>query len=698
MRNSGELRGTQDGSGRWRWLLAATAVLVLAALLRLAALRDVPPGLAQDEVLDAGIAGMIRQGQYALFFREGYGHEPLYHYLAAPFGGLLGENFLSIRLPSVYLGLLLVALTMAWVRRAFGRWVGLTAGAGLAVSWWPIIFSRIGIRPILEPVLLLLMAWFWWKRPWLAGLFLALAVYSYTPARLFLGLPVLWLLYLGVLRVAYSVEERELMGTRGNSGELGGTLGTQGNSRSSHFTFHISRFTFHISRFTFHAIRNPLLILTTALLLCLPLYLTLRADPTLQQRVEQLSGPVEALQQGDWRPVVQATLATLGVFSVAGDPRWTYSLPGRPLFDPVTSLLFYAGLVLALVRWRQPAYAFTLIWLAVGLLPSAVTPDAPSTVRLVGAVPAVYILLGVGAKGILDFGFWILDWRKSKIQNPKSKITAAWTAVLLGLLGWNVARTAADGFGRWAAEAETGLRYQRALLAIVEHWQQEPAGAAVIADSFYEPIDHYSLWRTLGGAMPERWVQGGAAIIFPAGGQGGWLYVPEYAPLAAELRLAAGVTEPPVYRREGRPSVAVYELPVEPAVSLNTLAVSFEEQITLAGYRLLPQQGEEALRLLTYWRVERDELPWDLAIFVHLLDENGEMVAQWDGLDAAADTLQAGDHFLQLHTLMLPAERPAGPYQLQLGLYERGNGRRLTHPGEPADRVVLETNIVIDGE
>jgi 4-amino-4-deoxy-L-arabinose transferase-like glycosyltransferase len=153
-----------------------TAVLLIAAIFRLFMLHDVPPGLSQDEVLNADIVQFIRGGYHALFFREGYGHEPLYHYFSVPFQVLLGDNVLSIRLPAVTLGLLLVALALRWARREFGMRTAVLAGAGLAISWWPIVFSRVGIRPILEPVLLLLFAWFWPKRPWLAGLFLGLSL------------------------------------------------------------------------------------------------------------------------------------------------------------------------------------------------------------------------------------------------------------------------------------------------------------------------------------------------------------------------------------------------------------------------------------------------------------------------------------------------------------------------------------------
>ena len=177
------------------FLVGATAVLLLASLMRLIFLQDVPPGLSQDEVLNADIVTFIRQGYHALFFREGYGHEPLYHYWSVPFQVLFGDNILSIRLPAVYLGLLLVALTMRWTRREFGSFAAVAAGIGLAISWWPVIFSRIGLRPIMEPVLLLLFAWFWPRRPWLAGLFLGLSLYTYTGARVLLLLPLSLFLY-----------------------------------------------------------------------------------------------------------------------------------------------------------------------------------------------------------------------------------------------------------------------------------------------------------------------------------------------------------------------------------------------------------------------------------------------------------------------------------------------------------------------
>ncbi|MBK8430530.1 MAG: hypothetical protein IPL28_04235 [Chloroflexi bacterium] len=221
-----------------------TAVLLLAALLRLLWLAQLPPGLAQDEVLDADIVTTILEGNHALFFWQGYGHEPLYHYFNVPFRLALGDNWLAIRYPSVVTGLLLIALTMRWVRREWGKSVALTTAAFLALHWWPIIFSRIGIRPISEPVLLVLGAWFWPKRPWLAGLLWGLSLYTYTGARVVLAVPVL----VGVI---------QWWAQRGRGA---GEQGSRGNPQSA-----------------FRNPHSPFII--SALLISLPLFITLPSTP-----------------------------------------------------------------------------------------------------------------------------------------------------------------------------------------------------------------------------------------------------------------------------------------------------------------------------------------------------------------------------------------------------------------------------------
>jgi 4-amino-4-deoxy-L-arabinose transferase-like glycosyltransferase len=669
-------RSTASPASGWNphprlWLSVAVAILLLAAAARLGLLAEAPPGLAQDEVLDADIASFIRQGGHALFFRHGYGHEPLYHYWAAPFQALLGDNVLSIRLPAAFLGLLLIALTLRWARRDFGATAAVVAGLGLAVSWWPIIFSRIGIRPILEPVLLVAAMWFWPLRSRelrrrevasaaVAGLFLGLSIYSYTAAR---GAPLIPLALLAVVAVRYVRVRRS-----------GGR-------------------TDEISAIRAQAVYAAV-VAAVALVIYAPLALTLRANPDLQQRIDQLEGPLTALAAGDAGPVVNATIATLGVFSFTGDPRWTYSLPGRPLFDLATAALFYAGLALALWRWRQPRYAVLVIWLVVALLPSALSPDAPSTVRLIGALPVVYLMPGLA----VDEAMRWLSVRSGRAAPKRTGFMPLFLGVLMFIFAINVYRTARDGFVRWPGELETRLRYQTALRDIGEHWRNETWGRPlVVAEVFYEPIDADSLRRSIGGDVAARWIQTGAgvagALVWPSaeGSAAGALYVPEYAPLDPDLMALAGIARQPDFRSDGSPSFALYILPESPAVDFVRRTDDFTgesngELMTLTALST-PTAANGEIQFASWWGVA-GALPDDLAIFVHLTDEAGQIVAQFDGLDAAAATLRRGDSVLQRHVIPLPAEMRPGIYTLDLGLYRRGDGRRMLLP-DGSDRVEL---------
>jgi 4-amino-4-deoxy-L-arabinose transferase-like glycosyltransferase len=631
---------------RLPFVYTAAGVLLLAAMMRLFLLTDLPPGLAQDEVLDAGIPAYILAGNFPLFFWQGYGHEPFYHYWATPFYLVFGPSVWTARLPAAVLGLALVALTMRWARREYGSLTAVVAGLGLALSWQPIIFSRVGIRPISEPLFLVAAAIFWQRRPWLAGLFLGLSFYTYTAARVVLLIP---LLYFGLQWLA-QISKRQ--GWRPPS-EL---------------------------------VRQTAVIFLVATAVAAPLQITLWRNPGIQQRVEQLSGPLDALRQGNAGPIIDSTLKTLGAFSFTGDPRWTYTVPDRPLFDPVTAVIFYAGLLLLFSRWRQPRYSLLLAWLIVTLLPSALTPQAPSSVRLVGMLPVAYLLPGLSLA-------WL--WQKSgqwtatgKQWMPAALLLAIYGSLLL--LG-----TIRDGFIRWPAATETRFAYQTTLRDMARHWRANPVQPLVIADPFFEPIDAETWEHNLGQAVGERWIQAGAeragALIFPAEGGRGRLYVPEFAPLDPGLMALAGIPDEPIYRSGARPSFAVYPLPPAPAPPLLSELVIFEETIRLLGYQVV-ENGAQIV-VYTHWETMAP-LPWGLTIFLHLVDETGEIVSQHDGFDVGTPAARPGDRIIQRHPLWLPdedagADRQRSVYRLRLGLYLVGDGRRLQHSGEPPDFIWL---------
>ncbi|NJN54546.1 MAG: hypothetical protein HC804_07200 [Anaerolineae bacterium] len=231
---------------------------------------------------------------------------------------------------------------------------------------------------------------------------------------------------------------------------------------------------------------------------------------------------------------------------------------------------------------------------------------------------------------------------------------------------------------------------------MVRYEQSQPTGTMIIADPFYELIDAESLARTAVTMTDARWIQAGSdvagAMVFVGDGDGR-LYVPEYAPLSPVLRQLLRLPDTPNYHSQTPPTFDLYALPSLPEMELLAEPVTFADKITLEGYELLPTNSSSTVTLLTRWLVQQP-LPPHLTIFVHLLNANGEIVAQYDGFDAAPTALRTGDRLIQLHPLALPAQE--GPFKLQMGLYTPADGQRLTHSGSPAELLILATDLHFD--
>ena len=117
-----------------------------------------------------------------------------------------------------------------------------------------------------------------------------------------------------------------------------------------------------------------------------------------------------------------------------------------------------------------------------------------------------------------------------------------------------------------------------------------------------------------------------------------------------------------------------------------------EPALWLTGVEPGAARPGEELTLLTSWQTGPARF-LSLAMFVHLLDAAGNIVAQDDGLGYPPHTWQPGDRFIQLARLPLPPDLPPGDYTLQFGLYDRATGARwpvLNAEGQPAgDRLLL---------
>ena len=124
-----------------------------------------------------------------------------------------------------------------------------------------------------------------------------------------------------------------------------------------------------------------------------------------------------------------------------------------------------------------------------------------------------------------------------------------------------------------------------------------------------------------------------------------------------------------------------------------TYPITFENGLAFAGYDTRQAsegfKPSEGLEVNTYWRVT-DRLQPPVAVFVHLLDQAGNIVAQDDRFGAAARMLEPGDLIVQRHPIRSEAALKPGTYQLAIGLYNPNTLRRFkTQTGE--DRLMLGT-------
>jgi len=104
---------------------------------------------------------------------------------------------------------------------------------------------------------------------------------------------------------------------------------------------------------------------------------------------------------------------------------------------------------------------------------------------------------------------------------------------------------------------------------------------------------------------------------------------------------------------------------------------TFEYGLTLFGYDMLSASGH----INFYWQA-RERVPENYTLFVHLVDEQGNKLAQADGEPLNGDwptsAWEPGHTFVDVRQFQLPNHLPPGRYFIQLGWYEPLTGVRLT--------------------
>jgi sugar lactone lactonase YvrE/4-amino-4-deoxy-L-arabinose transferase-like glycosyltransferase len=381
-----------------RHLLFA-ACLLIAAFMRLYRFDSIPYGTWYDEA-EAGLeAGRIlKKANYRPVFWTSMNHPSHLLYLYALSLRLFGESTQDLRLVSVAFGLAGVIAAYLFGREFFGEGIGLALASLIAVSRWHVNFSRIAMTGIDTPFFELLTLYFLLKGmrsgrlshfAW-AGLALGFGLCFYTAFRLFLPM-------LGLFMAHHAlVNWRKL----------------------DH-------------RWAFLA--NILIFSLAALLVVAPVAQYALKYPEIFWARTRITSIFRDKSFFEAIPVLRENLKKhFLMFNYRGDPNGRHNLPGEPMLDFVTSVLFFLGLAYSLFRFRYPRYSLLVLWLLVMLCGGifSLEFEAPQSLRGIGSLPAAYVLSCVPLEVMKDELIKVMKRAKKWYTLPLAFCT------LLALIGW----------------------------------------------------------------------------------------------------------------------------------------------------------------------------------------------------------------------------------------------------------------------
>ncbi len=640
---------------RCREALAVLLITLLAAALRFYRLPELPPGLHYDEGFKGVTArGLLEGAPPQLFFESDMGEEPLAIYLVAAALWLFGQEPWVIRLPSAVVGTLTIPLSW-WLGRELARrivppapgaagsqigpgregfeaqGVGLSTALVLAILYWHVSFSRIGMEPILVPFFAALafatLLWglnsgHWWAFV-LAGLASGGSLYTYKAGYFVPILAVLFVLY-------SAIAERGFLRQHG---------------------------------------RGLLLAALVALLVAAPLgayFVTHPANFLQRPASVALTGSSEA-------SLLDNLLRVAGMFFVRGDANPRSNLPGRPALDPFLTALFLMGVVRALLGFRHPRLALPLLWLGVMTLPTLVTEHAPHFGRAIGATPAIALLCGLGTRYILDVG---------RLRPNVRYLPNASMALLAAGLVFSTFSTARAYFHTWGRSPDLFYAYDVGLVEVAGQINALPGDERVYLTP--TPRDHYTLQFLVRRHLAS--FDGRAGMVLPPPGRTATVLVllreDETTLPALQQARPDGVVAWTLADGYRRPYAAAYRLPASgspaPAPDHPADAI-FGDAARLLGYSLESASARpgDTVNLTLYWQVLAP-LDKEYTVFTHLLGEhnpatNGPL---WAGHDSQPDgghypttAWQPGEVICDVHPLSVPTDAPPGEYRLEVGFY-----------------------------
>jgi hypothetical protein len=344
--------------------LAVLAIMVLGGWYRFHDLSGVPRDMTSDHTETVLDVADVSGGLLPVYLPRNGGREPLAFYWLALLAHLgLANGFMLLKVGMGLISTLTIPVLYLLGKRVAGREVGLLAALALALSYWHIVITRIGLQIAFAPLFVaLVLVWLYRaletgrRNDFLAlGFFLGAGLYGTAGFR-----PMLVVVPLLIgLKLAHDASRRHERGapapviSRDVAGHLAAAAGMT----------------------------------------------TLVATPLIRFAVDQPDAFWGRAAAGTASPLWQQLQTALLMFNLTSDPAWFQSAPGKPALEAVGGALLILGVVTAFYRlfrrdWKIGSLLVVIpIMLLASVLALSSASENPSLTKSAGVLPVIAIVM-----------------------------------------------------------------------------------------------------------------------------------------------------------------------------------------------------------------------------------------------------------------------------------------------------------------
>ena len=421
---------------RWTMLiLVVTAVVIFFRVYNVGGVPSEPFSDHAEKIFDVYD---VSQGQTHIFFPRNTGREAIQMYLTLVVSWIFGTglSFLSLKIGTVFCGLVTLPYMYLLGKEFGGRRIGLLAVFFAGIAYWPNVISRVGLRFPLYPLFVAPTLYYLLRGlrrrsrndMIISGLFLGFGLHGYTPFRI---MPFVVVIAVGL----YLLHAQ----SRGNRKQ---------------------------------AVLWLVILAFTSLIVFLPLARYWMDNPQVfDYRAFTRLGSIETpLPAPAWQVFLSNTWNALRMFNWDDGVIWVHSVTNRPALDVVSGALFLIGATLVLIRYiHQHHWQDLFLLLAVPLLqlPSilslAFPGENPALNRAAGAMVPTFLLVAVALDGILA-GI------ASKMSRRNGAILT-WVLVL-GLFSVSVFQNFDLVFNQYATQYSSGAWNSSEMGAVIKQFGQ----------------------------------------------------------------------------------------------------------------------------------------------------------------------------------------------------------------------------------